>query len=133
MRCSGLAFVQCAMVALTVACGGDSSGPGKSPATDVILVSGDAQPSPEVGTQLPLPLTIRVADAHGTGVPGITVAWSTATGTLSAASSVTDGGGNSSVQWTLGPTAGNQTATATVSGLSPATFTVKAVAGPTTQ
>ena len=121
------------MVALTVGCGGDSSGPGTSPASDVILVSGDAQPSPEVGTQLPLPLTIRVADAHGTGVSGVTVVWATAMGTLSAASSVTDGGGNSSVQWTLGTTAGNQTATATVSGLSPVTFTVKAVAGPTTQ
>jgi len=49
------------MVALTVGCGGDSSGPGTSPASDVILVSGDAQPSPEVGTQLPLPSHLPIA------------------------------------------------------------------------
>ncbi len=132
MRSSGLVLLQCAIVSLTVACG-DSSGPRTSAAANVILVSGDAQATPEVGTQLPLPLTIRVVDANGNGISGITVAWSTTTGTMSVASSVTGGGGNSSVQWTLGTTAGNQTATATVSGLSPVTFTVKAVAGPTTQ
>jgi hypothetical protein len=132
MRSSGLALLQWAIVSLTLACG-DSSGPGTSTAADVILVSGDAQLTPEVGTQLPLPLAIRVNDAQGKGLSGVTVAWETTTGTLSAASSVTDGAGNSSVQWTLGTTAGNQTATATVSGLSPVTFTVKAVAGPTTQ
>ncbi|HEV7387446.1 MAG TPA: Ig-like domain-containing protein, partial [Gemmatimonadaceae bacterium] len=132
MRSSGLVFLQCAVASLTIACG-DSSGPGTTGPANVILVSGDAQPSPEVGTQLPIPLTIRVADAQGRGLSGITVAWSAGAGTLSAASSVTDAGGNASVQWTLGNTAGNQTATATVSGLKPATFTVAAIAGPATQ
>lgn len=31
----------------------------------VVLVAGDAQVSPEVGTRLPLPLTIKVIDAQG--------------------------------------------------------------------
>ena len=132
MRSSGLVLLQCVVVLLAIACG-DSSGPGANPPADVILVSGDAQPSPEVGTQLPLALTIRVADAQGKGLSGVTVAWTTAAGTLSAASSVTDGGGNSSVQWTLGNASGIQTATATVSGLRPVTFTEAAVAGPPTQ
>jgi len=98
-----------------------------------MLVSGDAQPTPEVGTKLPLPLAIKVSDAQGNSMPGVTVAWGTSYGTLSASSSVTDNGGNATVEWTLGPTVGTQTATATVTGIKPVTFSVIAVAGPLAQ
>jgi len=121
----------CAVVSLTIACG-DSSGPSIAPAT-IVLVSGDAQATPEVGTKLPLPLTIKVTDAQGKGLSGVTVTWSTASGTLSASSSVTDDNGTATVEWTLGNTAGSQTATATVLGLKPVTFSVIAVAGPLAQ
>src|SRR2546423_1394563 len=133
MRSSGwLLVVGCASVSLTVACG-DSSGPPAATPANVILVSGDAQASSEVGTKLPLPLTVRVADAQGKNLSGIAVLWSTASGTLSASSSVTDASGTAAVEWTLGTAAGSQTATATVTGLKPVTFNTVAVAGPVSQ
>ena len=121
----------CAVISLTIACG-DSSGPSISPST-VALVSGDAQPAPQVGTKLPLPLTIKVSDAQGRSLAGINVVWAAKSGTLSASSSITDAGGTTSVEWTLGTAAGSQTATATVTGLKPVTFTAIAVAGQPTQ
>ncbi|HYS70327.1 MAG TPA: Ig-like domain-containing protein [Gemmatimonadaceae bacterium] len=121
----------CAVISLTIACR-DSSGPSISPST-VALVSGDAQPTPQVGTKLPLPLTIKVTDAQGRSLAGINVAWVAKSGTLSASSSITDAGGTTSVEWTLGTAAGSQTATATVTGLKPVTFTAIAVAGQPTQ
>ena len=121
----------CAVVSLTIACG-DSSGPSVSPST-VSLVSGDAQATPLVGTKLPLPLTIKVSDTQGRSVSGINVVWAAKSGTLSASASITDANGTSSVEWTLGTIAGSQTATATVTGLKPVTFTAIAVAGQATQ
>ena len=73
-------------------------------------------------------LEAKVVDAHGNGVPGVTVAWAVATGggSLSAPTSATDAAGVASAAWTLGGTAGTQTATASAAGLagSPLTFTV---------
>src|SRR6476661_8978948 len=132
MRSSGSVLLHCAVVSLAIACG-DSSGPGSDTPANVILVSGDAQPSAEVGTKLPGPLTVRVTDSQGKNVRGVNVAWAAASGTLGAASSITDAGGNASVEWTLGTTAGSQTATATVTGLPAVTFTATAVAGQVAQ
>jgi hypothetical protein len=126
-----LPVVFCAVVSLTAGCG-DSSGPSTTP-TGIIVVSGDAQATPEVGTKLPLPLTIKVSDGQGKGVSKVTVSWSTASGTLSAPSSITDDNGTATVEWTLGNAAGSQSATASVTGLKPATFSVIAVAGPLAQ
>jgi hypothetical protein len=119
-------------VAQMTACG-DASGPKIGPPATVALVGGDAQPTPAVGTQLPLPLTIRVTDAQGQNVPGTTVVWSVSAGSLSASTSVSNADGVTSVEWTLGPVAGAQTAAATVTGLSSVTFTQNAVAGPLSQ
>ena len=132
MRAPGWLLVVCsAVVSLTIACG-DSSGPSTAPAS-IVLVSGNGQGDPEVGTKLALPLTIRVSNAQGNAVSGVTVMWSTHSGTLSAASSVTDGNGTATVEWTLGNTAGSQTATASVVGLQSVTFSVNAAAGPLAQ
>ncbi len=132
MRFSGWLLVCCCVViTLTIACG-DSSGPGIAPAS-IVLVSGDAQATPEVGTKLPLPLTIRVSDGQGKSLSGVTVIWSASSGTLSASSSVTDDGGTATVEWTLGNTAGSQSAAASVVGLKSVTFSVIAVAGPLAQ
>ena len=132
MRAPGWHLVVCsAVVSLTIACG-DSSGPSTAPAS-IVLVSGNGQGDPEVGTKLALPLTIRVSNAQGNAVSGVTVMWSTHSGTLSAASSVTDGNGTATVEWTLGNTAGSQTATASVVGLQSVTFSVNAAAGPLAQ
>ncbi|HJP58671.1 MAG TPA: Ig-like domain-containing protein, partial [Gemmatimonadaceae bacterium] len=119
------------IVSVTIACG-DASGPPQNPPASIVVVSGDAQTPVEVGTKLPLPLTAKVLDANGRPVSRITVAWNTNSGTLSAASSVTDANGLASVEWTLGTAAGSQTATARVSDKT-AVFNQKAVAGPLTQ
>lgn len=130
---SGLqVLVVVAAVAQMTACG-DPSGPRTGPPASVLLLAGDAQPSPEVGTKLPLPLTIRVIDAQGQSVSGATVVWSTSSGSLSASESLTNVFGAASIEWTLGPLVGTQTATATVMGVSPVTFTQRAIAGPLAQ
>ncbi|MEP6762995.1 MAG: Ig-like domain-containing protein [Gemmatimonadaceae bacterium] len=84
------------------------------------IESGDAQTA-EVATLLPKPL--RVVVRTGT-VPrvGITVQWTTVSGTLSSATSVTDATGVATVNWTLGTTSGAQSATATVDGTVSAMF-----------
>ena len=123
-----LSLVGVAVIALVIACG-DASGPKLKAPASVVLVSGDAQPSPEVGTRLPLPMAIKVSNEQGQTLPGVSVAWSVSSGTLVAASSLTNGNGVATMEWTLGPTTGRQTATATVTGLTPVTFTAVAVAG----
>src|SRR4026208_900569 len=118
-----------AVVALMTACG-DASGPKIGPPKTVVLVSGENQTAPPVGDKLPLPLTVRVSDAQGHNVSGAEVAWSSSDGSLGGSTSGANVGGLASVEWTLGPLAGTQTATGTVSGISPVTFTQRAVAGP---
>ena len=125
-------LVVVAAVALLTACG-DPSGPRTGPPASVVLVAGNAQVSPEVGTRLPLPLTIKVIDAQGRNVSDATVVWSASSGSLSAPTSRTNSDGVASIEWTLGPLAGAQTATATVTGIPPVTFTQQAIAGPPTQ
>ncbi len=125
-------LVVVAGVAQMTACG-DASGPKTGPPANVAPLAGDAQPSPEVGTKLPLPLTIKVTDAQGRNVPGATVVWSTSSGSLSASTLLSSVDGVASVEWTLGPLVGTQTATATVTGVSPVTFSQRAVAGPLAQ
>lgn len=119
------------IVALTIACG-DASGPPANPPANVLVVSGDAQAGVQVGSKLPLPLTAKVVDTDGNPVPRATVTWSTNTGTLSAATTVTDAKGLTSVEWTLGTAAGQQTTTAKTAGRT-AIFSAQVVAGPLTQ
>jgi hypothetical protein len=126
------ALLAVAGVAQITACG-DASGPKTGPPAKVVLVSGDSQVAPPVGDKLLQPLTIRVTDAQGQNVSGAEVVWSTSHGSLSAPTSVSNAEGLTSIEWTLGPLAGIQTATATVSGISPVTFTQRAVAGPVSQ
>src|SRR5436190_666017 len=87
----------CVVVLSTIACG-DSSGPSTISPASVALISGDAQPTPEVGTKLPLPLTIKVSDAQGNSVAGVAVLWTTVSGTLSSSSSTTDASGVATVE-----------------------------------
>jgi hypothetical protein len=126
------ALLVVAGVAQITACG-DASGPKIGPPEKVVTVSGDNQAAPPVGDKLPLPLAVRVTDAQGHNVSGAEVVWSTSHGSLSAPTSVSNVDGLASVEWTLGPLAGIQTATATAPGISPVTFTQRAVAGPVSQ
>jgi hypothetical protein len=85
-----------------------------------------------VGAPLTDPLSVRVTDASGHAVPDITVNWSVLTGggTISPASSTTNGSGVASAELTLGPQEGQQQAQAQVSGLtgSPVVFSATAAA-----
>jgi len=127
-----IALLAATVVAQMIACG-DASGPKAGPPASIVLVSGDAQGTAEVGSKLGQPLAIRVSDSQGRNLTGVTVAWNTSSGALSASSSLTDASGVATVEWTLGPLAGTQSATATVTGLNPVTFTAVAIAGPLAQ
>ena len=103
-------------------------GPPSDPTT-IALVSGNEQQG-QVGTLLADPLVVRVTDAAGDAVSGVSVTWSAqGGGTVSATSVTTGSDGLAAVQRTLGPTAGTQTTTATVSNLqgSPVTFAAVAL------
>ena len=113
--------------ALLAACR-DSTG--SSPPASVGILSGNGQAA-TAGQAAPNPLVVRVTDADGDPVKGVTVQWAVSSGggSLSAASSVTGSDGLAEVQWTLGPRAEAQTVTATVEGLAPVVFTVTPAAG----
>ena len=122
-----LAVLLIACVRLT-ACGGDG---GISPPVPQTLevVSGQGQ-SAEAGAELPQALRVRVLDTEGNEVAGVTISWTAGAGTVSSGSSITGSDGTASVTWTLGTTAGAQTATASAASLAPATFNATATPGP---
>ncbi len=93
-------------------------------------VSGDEQAA-AVGTALPDSLVVRVIDAFGNPVQGITVGWSSSEGDVTPALVETGEDGRAAARRILGAAAGTQTATADVPGLdgAPVTFTHTAVPG----
>ncbi|HEV8399894.1 MAG TPA: hypothetical protein VGQ18_08655 [Gemmatimonadales bacterium] len=76
-------------------------------------------------------LTVLVTDQTAAPVQGVAVAWASTGGSVSAASVPTSAAGLSKVRFTYGTASGNQSATATVTGLvgSPVTLTFTATAG----
>jgi plastocyanin len=91
--------------------------------------SGDAQTA-TVGQILPNPLQVLVTE-NGSPAAGVTVTWSTTSGgSLAPASGTTATDGIAFSEWTLGTTAGAQTASATLAGAngSPVGFTATAAA-----
>jgi plastocyanin len=93
--------------------------------------SGDAQSGP-ASTALPSELRVLVT-RDGAPASDVTVTWATGSGgSLNPTSDKTDADGLSTSVWTLGPTAGPQSATARVEGgslNSTATFTATATSG----
>jgi hypothetical protein len=127
-----VALTAATVVAQMIACA-DASGPKLGPPASIVLVSGDAHGTIEVGTKLGQPLSVRVTDSQGQRLSGVVVAWTTTSGTLSASTSNTGADGLATVDWTVGTLVGTQTATATVTGLEAITFTAVTIAGPPTQ
>lgn len=124
----------CALLAL-VACG-DSTGP-PEPAELVGLSGGDQTAT--VGQTLADPLRVRVADANARPLRGVEVVFEATSsgGSLSGGagedaiiSVAADRDGTAEAEWTLGPLAGQQTATASVEGLPPVEFSATAEPGP---
>ena len=100
-------------------------------ATDIIKSAGDGQ-SGVVGTALATAYSVQVTNLTGP-VPNVQVQWAAAPagGSMNPPTSVTDVSGTATSLRTLATTAGTQTATASVGGLtgSPVTFTATALAG----
>ncbi|MGH7606060.1 MAG: plastocyanin/azurin family copper-binding protein [Gemmatimonadales bacterium] len=80
-------------------------------------------------------LVVTVTDHLAAPVAGVQVNWASTGGAVSAAQDATDAAGESRVEYTYGTGAGDQTATATVTGLvgSPVIITLAATAGTATQ
>ena len=122
------------MVALALTACGDDSEPtgggngGGVAATSVSVVSGNNQ-RVAVSRSTLSPLVVKVSDSEGGGVSGQIVTWEVTTGggSVSSTTTTTDGNGEASVSLSAGSTGEDNTVTATVSSLSPASFTVKAV------
>ena len=111
------------LATLVLGCGGGGgSGPAPTPSV-VIKTAGDAQVGP-AGSALATPLEVTVKDAQGNPVAGVNVAFAAATGGGSVAptSAATGADGKATTVRTLGPGAGTQTTTATVTGVAPASF-----------
>lgn len=100
------------------------------PVQAIAAMSGDGQSAP-AGTPLLQPLVVRLLDTFGNGVSGATVDWQASAGSLNQQTVITGEDGTASVVWTLGPTVGDQTTTASFQGAagSPITFTATATQG----
>ncbi len=95
------------------------------------IVSGSAQ-TDTVAKTLGAPLVVKVTDAAGNALSGVTVNWArlAGVGAVSAPTSTTNAAGLASIQFTLGTSVGTANIGASVAGLAPtATFTANAVAG----
>jgi hypothetical protein len=100
-------------------------------ANGIAAVSGQDQTG-AVGSTLAAPLVVQVTDPFGNPIADVTVTWTVdGGGSVSAGTTTTGADGTTSVQRTLGGTAGAQHTFAGVDGLagSPVTFTATATAG----
>ena len=111
--------------------GGGGGGVLPPVASTLTLARGDGPAGPLRGT-LALPLVGRVSADDHRPVPSVTVAWAVGAGggAVAGASSTTDADGLASIMATLGSAAGDNTFTATVSGLSGSPVTFHATAKP---
>lgn len=104
---------------------------GDAGAAALVRLGGNAQ-TDTIGATL-APFVVRVTDAEGDAVAGVTVRWTVTGGggTISPSTSVTDETGHAQAVRVLGTTSGTYTAEASVDGLpgSPATFTATALPG----
>ena len=106
----------------TAACDDDDDPVEPPVATELNITSGDNQ-TIAVNTAS-APMTVTLLDQDDDPIAGRTINWAIAsgTGTLASATSVTNTQGVATMTFTSGATAGTATVTATVAGLSPATF-----------
>ncbi len=133
MRRSGVGLLVGGMslAMLGAACGGDDQGPGESPLVieKPATKSGDQQSGP-VGTALGNPLRVMIT-RDGEPVEGVDVDFSAGQGGSLGQEEVSDEVGIASAVWTLGPDAGNHSATAAIDGADgpPLTYTATATTG----
>ena len=105
-----------------------------NPVSSTIAATGGTPQSATVGEAFAAPLEVRVTDAAGDPVPGVTVTFAApATGAsaiVSSETAVTDGDGDASVTATANTVAGAYAVTASIDGVdTPATFSLTNLAG----
>lgn len=96
-----------------------------------VAAAGSTERTGTAGRTVADSLAVRVTDRHGTGIPGVSVAFAAGSGgEISPATAVTGADGTARASWRLGTTAGEQTATASVAGMtvSPVAFRAAAAA-----
>lgn len=108
--------------------------PGGPPGGAASVVAGTAASAGVVGTSLSASPTFTVRNSGGEAIGGIalSVAVTSGGGSLAGAPSQSTAGETSVGVWTLGPTAGAQSVTVTVRGLTPLVLTVTAAPGAAT-
>lgn len=94
----------------------------------LLIVSGNNQNVP-IGSTTAAPLVVRALDNSAAPLPGATVTWTVAqgSGSVSAATTITDDSGQASVTFAPGTTTGTTTVKASSEGLT-VTFTLEVVA-----
>jgi hypothetical protein len=94
----------------------------------VIIVSGNEQ-TVQTGAAAAVPLVVRAFDTSTAPMAGVTVNWSVASGggSVTPTSTITDGAGQASANYTAGTTTGEAQVRATAEGLT-VTFTVTVAA-----
>lgn len=116
----------CGVTLLQACNGGDATAPVSPTGASA---AGLAAATATVGTALAAPIRLTVTGNDGKPARGVRVTWSADhRGSVSELGSLTDANGATSTRWTLGPTAGAQTLTATVPGLAPVVFSATATA-----
>lgn len=101
-------------------------------AAQIILESGSGQTG-TVGRTLASPVSVRVVDAYGNGVKGLSVSWAADDGSISSITASTDSLGRSQARWTLGTKTGTQNASVSASGTAALNLVAVAQAGAPTQ
>ena len=131
LRARAAASCLCLLAALGCG-GGDLVLPTDTGPTSVDASAGTGQTG-TVGKPLADPIAVKVTDRQGQAVAAVRVAFATdgaAGSSVSPDTVLTDAAGLATAQWVLGSTAGSQTATATVVGLSLSEgFTATATSG----
>jgi hypothetical protein len=96
-------------------------------ARELTITAGDGQET-SLGEVLPTPLRVRVIGADGRPLRGATVQWSVTRGeaTLEPAQSITDASGDAETRVTVGGIVGAVSVSATVPGVPPVNFALKA-------
>jgi hypothetical protein len=107
----------------------DAFRPGVGPPDALRHVGGNGQRD-TIGAILPESLAVRVVDAAGNPVGGVTVIWGhgPTAGSIEPPMSVTDADGIARASWQLGRVPGGQAAVANVDGLQPLAFVATALA-----
>jgi hypothetical protein len=93
------------------------------PAAALVALSGNGQTG-EIGKELSTPLAVKVTDASGNPIEGLSVNWSAepGSGSVNSTTSTTDAAGTAAVVWRLGEQRGDERVSASVAGLPPVVF-----------